>query len=188
MCPKQVLWSWAHEKQLDTSPRWKVFHKSVTHPTKVSRHREAPMRALKIKISFMFAGSSAQPGKGEFIRGFIFQIKPIWQNLSLHVIEFSHLSEPSRQPARGRPISPSKKYFPLTHSNRGGGEESVPKLWPQECGVLSHVLQGRGKQGQTEFIPALTAGKELCQPTLGPGDFSHGFRVVHSLFQRCLDI
>lgn len=32
----------------------KVVHKSMTHPTKVSRHKAAPKRALKIKISFMF--------------------------------------------------------------------------------------------------------------------------------------
>lgn len=39
----------------------RFFLKRVTHPTKVSRHREAPMRAPKIKISFMFAGSQAGP-------------------------------------------------------------------------------------------------------------------------------
>lgn len=38
-----------------------VFPK--THPMKVSRHREAPMRALKIKSSFMLAGNAAGAGQ-----------------------------------------------------------------------------------------------------------------------------
>lgn len=134
----------------------RFFLESVTHPTKVSRHRETPTRAPKIQISFMFAASPAGPR---------------WQRGIYTELYFSHQTHPIDPIAPCDPLLTviralkvtsrqeadftSKKIniFSTDTSKTGRGGVGSQSSDHKNVSVLSDVFQGRGKQGQAELIP-----------------------------------